>query len=226
MRPSKQKTPLARLRAMLTIEVGPKEKMRVPLSQKDIAGWLGLSVYNVQSIETGRVRLTEQNAELIARQTSVDPDWLLAGDPAKPPITWDGKPFSQDCFDLQQIQLSTRPRGEVGHWLVCLSFVQNAAMVAEILLSAAEQGNFEMVSLELKAALKKLHPSTDRPIPLTHDAVFSHVCHGTATRPNLDGLLDSFEARLNCQSVMEQLLRERISTYGSRDSKAGQKGIP
>jgi len=147
MRLSKQKTPLARLRVMLTktIEVpargkkraGQMIKKRVPLSQKDIAEWLGLSVFAVQSIETGRGKLTIQNAEIIMHQTGVDFRWLLNKKSSPYPITLSGRRHTQNDFERAQANLKTTGLTSLKAQRALPEFT---ASIATILLHACKRG--------------------------------------------------------------------------------------
>ena len=182
MRPSKLKTPLAKLRAMLKVQTGEKTKKRTgqtlktyaPLSRKDVADWLGCGVDNISSIESGRVKLTEENAEIIALKTGVSIDWLLAGDVSKPPVklNWtDGSrkkpygegrymPYTQKDFDERQKSLSrSDSNGDLEHARITVAF--SCAKIAAILARGLERGKPVEYALKPNQALPSIYFDKD-----------------------------------------------------------------
>jgi len=59
-------------------------RKELSLTQVDLAAILGRSVITIKSIETGRLRLSENLATLIAANTGGDRAWLLANDLSAP----------------------------------------------------------------------------------------------------------------------------------------------
>src|ERR1700751_1003294 len=59
-------------------------RKKLSRTQVDLAAILGRSVITIKSIETGRLRLSENLATLIAANTGGDRAWLLANDLSAP----------------------------------------------------------------------------------------------------------------------------------------------
>jgi len=57
----------------------------IGLTQKEMADLVHRTPSTIQSVELGKLPLSEDLAMLIAEATGVDPGWLLEGDPAVPP---------------------------------------------------------------------------------------------------------------------------------------------
>jgi transcriptional regulator with XRE-family HTH domain len=57
----------------------------IGLTQKEMAGLVGRAARTIQSVELGKLALSEDLAMLIAEATGVDAGWLLEGDPGIPP---------------------------------------------------------------------------------------------------------------------------------------------
>jgi transcriptional regulator with XRE-family HTH domain len=74
MRPSPLAHPLAVLRTM------------IGLTQKQMGALVNRAARTIQSIELGKLPLTEELALRIAEATGVDEAWLFAGNPATPPV--------------------------------------------------------------------------------------------------------------------------------------------
>lgn len=91
MRKSKLKTPLAVLRTT------------IGLKQKQLAALVNKSQATIQSIELGRLKLSETLAERIVLETDVNLAWLLNGDPDAPIIKMDGRTrYSKHDFETAQ----------------------------------------------------------------------------------------------------------------------------
>lgn len=65
---------------------------------------LGLAPDTVKSIQSGRLRFSEQAAATVAEKTGVALDWLMQGDGSKPPITAEGKQFTEETFNRHEMQ--------------------------------------------------------------------------------------------------------------------------
>lgn len=127
---------------------------RVPLSVKEVAGWLNVKDHCVRCIERPRegYPLTRERAVILTDQTGVSPDWLLGGKPKSKPFTWDLKPYTQANFDACQIELAKRPR-QASQAEVSFVFARNLAVLAAILLLASKQGKFQIYKAHLQVVL-------------------------------------------------------------------------
>jgi len=196
---------------------GPKE-CPAPLTVETVAGWLGCSPGNVHDIESGKTvrglkrQLTPEQADTLAYQTGVHRGWLLANDPASPPVAWHGKPYSQRDFEERQKQIasgqtsfaSPQSIGDIARprrWLA-----EYLAFVVAILLRGLRRGQADVADYKLRAAFRRLY---GKPLPgevrfelpdLTLKAAFSG--NPTLTRPDLDPLLDEWDERY--KSIIRQ----------------------
>ncbi len=87
MRRSPKRHPLAVLRLALG------------LTQKEMADLAGCATVTIQSIETGKMPLSEKLGEHIAALTGVQMYWLMAGDPKAPMVADDGLPYTRDLCE-------------------------------------------------------------------------------------------------------------------------------
>lgn len=93
MRHSSEKHNVARLR----VSVGEK--------QEAFARLIGCSIHTLQSVETGRLKLSEELARRIAAATDVDLNWLRENDLTAEPCVADSKfPYTRSAFNNAQAQ--------------------------------------------------------------------------------------------------------------------------
>ena len=207
MRPSKLKTPLAVLRSMLT--EGEKQKsvrnsktgdfepdmVPAPLSVGSVAKWLDCSPENIQSVESGRVKLTQERAELFSNQTAAHISYLLSGNPSNP-IDWYNRPYTPAAFMERQAELKRRKndRKFAAH-LVQVYLAKGTAILAATLLRAFQDGKDDVVPLRLIEALKSVYFDVDKTGIDRNGLVGSFMAgrHKT-TRPDLKPTLDAWEA--------------------------------
>lgn len=73
------------------------------MGQKELAELAGCSLATIQSVELGRLKLSQRLAEKIATVCGVSPDWLLQDDPSAPPTAWlrNGE-FTAEVFKATQ----------------------------------------------------------------------------------------------------------------------------
>src|SRR5213082_2643402 len=93
MRPSPQRHTLAVLRTL------------IGFTQKEMAAILGCSVPTIQAVELGKLKLSTDLAQRVHFQTGVSPEWLLATDVSKPPVSSHGKPYTKALFEEMQAAL-------------------------------------------------------------------------------------------------------------------------
>src|SRR5262245_59957576 len=72
------------------------------LTQKELAGLLGVSAITVQRIEQGSLALSEELARKAQEQLDVSSRWLLSGDPSQPPLTPRNTYWSKDLYEFRQ----------------------------------------------------------------------------------------------------------------------------
>lgn len=180
MRPSKLRTPLARLRNTITLKFKGKP---VRLSQQDVADWCGLSCYMIRDIEAGTQRLQPEHAVKIALKTGCSLDWLLGNAAhSREPLNKFLRPYSQVDFDNAQRQ-RTPSRN-----LVDADFRILCGMVAASLLRGLERGDFDTRSALLKHHLRSAYFDKGEPASAWNPVV------ATAAFGGLPELLRAFAA--------------------------------
>jgi hypothetical protein len=147
MRPSKLKTPLAKLRAMLNKKSLPR------ITQQDVAEWLGCGVDNIASIESGRVKLTQANARIIERQTMVSSSWLLGKIDSSKPITFEGTLLRRFHFDRSQAALKSPYRVPTA---ANFALKNTLVKLTTIIVQAAKSGQIDLYESKLETALNDI----------------------------------------------------------------------
>lgn len=91
---SKRRTPVSVLRGLLGLTVA------------EFAELIGKSLVTVNSLETGRLKLSEETAQTISEECGVSMGWLLAGKPKEKPYFTDVEngvqPYTRECFERVQ----------------------------------------------------------------------------------------------------------------------------
>jgi hypothetical protein len=183
MRPSKLKTPLAKLRAMLKIQTGEITKKRTgqtvktfaPLSRQDVAGWLGCGVDNISSIESGRVKLTSENAEIILQQTGVSMKWLLGIYNNTHPINLAGERYTQTDFERAQKAIKRPAMPALKAQMI---FAENVGWLATILLCACQCDEIDRYTSKLRSALADIFHSFPKETPVVDFRQFINLTEG------------------------------------------------
>jgi len=77
-------------------------RIEIELSQADLADLLGCSTATVQRIEQGTLALSEELALKVQEALDISATWLLANDPARPPITPGGGLWNRFNYEFAQ----------------------------------------------------------------------------------------------------------------------------
>jgi transcriptional regulator with XRE-family HTH domain len=118
MRPSSKRTTVAVLREILGLSV------------EELAGLIGKSVPTVQSLESGRLKLSQETAVEISKKTGVSLKWLLDGKTRLEPYYDDGsgpKPYDLNIFE------ELRAAEQYGHRLFLLPDTDEGVTLDSIL---------------------------------------------------------------------------------------------
>jgi transcriptional regulator with XRE-family HTH domain len=150
MRPSEEKTNVARLRVLLDKFEAQFGK---GFDQKEFAELIGCKVQKLQNIETGRTRLDELLARSIAEETGASMKSLL--NEAAPLIAQDGRKYTAKIFAEVQAQkkYSARQVNETNVKTDALEFLRT---IVNILLRANRKGNYHLVAYRIDKALDEL----------------------------------------------------------------------
>lgn len=141
MRPSFLRHPVAVLRTFLK------------LGQGQFAEILGCSVSTIQSVETGRLKLSDGLAMRISDAMKVSVAWLLDGDPSAPMLDLAGRPYT---LGSGQDGMSSRKK----HATSYLS--QSVALLEEIFEEAEISNRDALVGYKVLNALEQLKKENKR----------------------------------------------------------------
>lgn len=156
MRISKQTHTLAVLRAA----IGPETR------QKEMAGVLGFSIATIQSIEIGRLKLSQKIAEKIAAETNVNLKWLLDDDVSKPIIDGHGIPYTRDTYGDWR-QYLQNPKRQIDDPLHAGSItIAGVSSLLSTLANACEHGRFNACVHRMLESMKKLGDEFGPGLPL------------------------------------------------------------
>jgi transcriptional regulator with XRE-family HTH domain len=143
MRKSAQKHALAVLR------------LQLGLGQKELAELVECSRPTIQSIELGRLPLSDKLADRISRETGVSIAWLKKNDLRKPPLDYQDEPYGKEVFE--RIQANRAMRDEhTSDAIARLALVIQTSRIAGLFLSAYKRGEFSLCSYKLAKALDDL----------------------------------------------------------------------
>ena len=85
-------------------------RTKLGLTQKEMADLVGRAARTIQSVELGKMPLSEGLARLIAKATGVGVGWLLEGDSTAPPRQAGGVTYTRDDFERHRAGLE-EPHG-------------------------------------------------------------------------------------------------------------------
>lgn len=160
MRTSKKRTPAAILRVILGVK------------DAEMAELLNCARATIHSLESGRLRMSEEMAKRMFHETEISPEWLLAGDPEAPPVSARGEPYTKEIFDHAQAEKTRRNRPP-GEWLMMDALDLSARLVA-VLTSASNRNEYFMANYKAGRAIQALakefgqEPTVYAPTSLAH----------------------------------------------------------
>jgi len=107
-----------------------------------MAELLQCSRATIHSIESGRLRLSENLAERMFEETFISSKWLLEGDPKKPAITATGRPYTTESFEFAQaIRMNS---DHVDDWQFAAQFLGWAGRLRSVLAHANQRKAYYM----------------------------------------------------------------------------------
>jgi transcriptional regulator with XRE-family HTH domain len=206
---------------------------RVRISPQEVAKWLGCSVSNVQSIESGKVQLTEENASIIAYRTGVSVRWLLEGDISKPPLDSRGKPYELGDFEKRERenekQKLTRVEADNDVRYARRTMTEEVAKVVAILLRGAERKQFGEYAHKVRKALGSIYFDQGEQ-KLWPDFVMTTLWAEPSklSRPDLNPIVDAWEAGLKKAlpdiDLPDERRRHRHPWHATQVGRCGQAG--
>lgn len=130
---SKKKTTVAVLRTLLGLTV------------EEFAKLIGKSLTTVNSLETGRLKLSEKTAHTISQETGVEMHWLLKSKPKEKPYVFDesdglNRPYTKEVFEIAQARKKVEAPIEHNPDRLLVSALQSVAQWISIYTSAVQSG--------------------------------------------------------------------------------------
>lgn len=89
----KPKHVLSRLRKVIGVEL------------RECEPYLGLSPHTVKSIQSGRLRFSERNAQIVSAKTAIAVDCLLENNDQKPLVCVLGCPYTRETYDSHELRI-------------------------------------------------------------------------------------------------------------------------
>ena len=119
-----------------------------------MADILKRSVHTIRSLESGRLKLSQELAKRIFHETGISTVWLLNGDPTAPPVTGRGEPYTKEGFDRAQAEKIYYDRpNPIFRKIDALGF---CARLVAILESASTKKDYYVALYKTHAALDSL----------------------------------------------------------------------
>jgi hypothetical protein len=137
----------------------------------------------IQAIELGKLPLSEKLAKRIDHETGIGLEWLLANNPATPPVDGLGFPYTQRTFDQQQASRK-RSSGDPNDFYYMQGVMAVAlAEISNMVLESYKTGSLDLCGFKLREALADLRKHLgvrDRHVLKSAAAVAMSVAENTA----------------------------------------------
>ena len=136
------------------------------LKAKPFADALGCSEATVNSLETGRLKLSETMAQRIAVETGVSLAWLLDGDVSAPVLAADGWSFTIETFEANAAKKQRSDK--IPPARLSVDFVNFAGRLHDILSAANRAGGYSVPAYKVGRFLDDMEskggaPASDWP---------------------------------------------------------------
>ena len=165
-------------------------------TQAEMAGLLEYSLPTIQSIETGRLKLSERLACKISDETGIELAWILGRNSAAWPKDVRGEPFTLETFERHQ---SAGPAGQVPTIPTAVEWTRvataNCSRLLAILLRAYKTGEHRLCDYKVQDTLDVLERQFGRD-------------------PALDSLTKS--ALETSKAQPEHILQEMLAVFARR----------
>ena len=142
MRTSTKRTPVAVLRTIIGIK------------DFEMAELLGCSCPTIHSLESGRLKLSENMVERLLHETGIAPEWLLGGNPLAVPRSLRGERYTKSSFDRAQAAKAVLDRPPET-WLLNEALDLCARLVST-LSKASAQKKYQLAFYKASKAIQAL----------------------------------------------------------------------
>jgi transcriptional regulator with XRE-family HTH domain len=146
---SQRKTTVAALRHLLGLSV------------EEFAKLIGKSPTTVNSLETGRLKLSEETAFTIAKQTGVEMVWLLKGRPKDKPYIFDestgeDRPYTREDYEIIQARKEAQPPSKINQDRLILCGLGSVLNWLPIHAKALQDGKGYLAHYLMRECLEEL----------------------------------------------------------------------
>ena len=146
---SQRKTTVAVLRQLLGLSV------------EEFAKLIGKSATTINSLETGRLKLSEETAFTISKETGVEMFWLLKGRPKDKPYTLDesngeDRPYTKEDYEVTQARKEQEPPSKLDPDRLILNGLGSVLNWLPIYAKAQQDGKGYLANYLLHQCLKEL----------------------------------------------------------------------
>jgi transcriptional regulator with XRE-family HTH domain len=151
------------------------------LKAKCFADVLGCSEATVNSLETGRLKLSETMAQRIFHETGASLKWLLAGDVHALPMGRDGKPYSAEHFEAHhshKLHADKLPPARLA-----VDFVNFAARLHDILSASNRADGYALTAYKVGRFLDGMERDGGAPAsdwPAMREAMLTDIAQADA----------------------------------------------
>jgi transcriptional regulator with XRE-family HTH domain len=190
------------------------------LTQKELADLAGCSSPTIQSVEIGRLQLSEALAQRLADHTGVPVGWLLRNDTRQPIQDRRGRPYTRATYEQWQAQRRFRlaPTGGLAEELVdylflWVTFKRQLGLLATILAHAYRRKASRLCAYKCDLALEKLSAEFVRDLQEDEAARLAEQDRQTAetrTRRGLFFLSGLPEQLLGFQAEIDREFQRRM----------------
>src|ERR1700690_4128167 len=120
---------------------------------------LGLAPDTAKSIQSGRLRFSEQAAAIVAEKTGVALGWLMQGDGSTLPVTKDGKQFTEYTYNRHEMEHDKFTRAlpasrAMGNESFSL-YLRLCILLGKVMLAGAAANDIKFVAWKLRDDLCK-----------------------------------------------------------------------
>lgn len=131
-------------------------RLAIGLTQKEMADLLDCSPPTIQSIELGRLAISQKLAQRAALQTGATIAWLLENDTSKPPVDYQGKPITMEGYTATQAQLKRSQNTDNEVDRIGEAYAVAVVRIFYILHAALDRGNADLTIYKLLQPIDRL----------------------------------------------------------------------
>ena len=130
--------------------------LRKITGEKDLvwAEMLGKSVHTIRHLEAGTLKLSAAMAAKMNYASGISITWLMDGNPAAPPVDWDGKEYTKKTYD--EVQARKKNFATVQDFAVKERARESFRAICAILVNANRKRNYHLAVHRIVKAIQEL----------------------------------------------------------------------